>query len=269
MPKHVRRRDPRQRATRSQPAVGRRLAGAAILSVAIATTVVVSLGSGEPSSRSSAAGPHGWQHRPHRPLRARRDETRTQISSRARREKRPRRPRPGSLPQTEARPTARTVAFRREMSALWTAIVKNHPARGTKAFFPKGAYLQLKAIEGASADYSNRLFHDYALDIHAAHSLLGADASSARLVRVEVPPSYAHWIPPNVCYNRVGYWETPNSRIVYREHRHLRSFGIASLISWRGVWYVVHLGAILRAGDEGVVDAPAAGIGVPEPSSTC
>jgi len=155
------------------------------------------------------------------------------------------------------------------MSALWEAIITNDPARGTKAFFPKGAYLQLKSIEDPSSDFSNRLLYDYSLDIHAAHALLGAGARRARLVRVEVPPGYAHWIPPNVCYNRVGYWETPNSRLIYREHRHLRSFGIASMISWRGVWYVVHLGAILRSGAEGVVDAPAAGPGVAEPSSTC
>jgi len=41
------------------------------------------------------------------------------------------------------------------------------------------------------------------------------------------------------------------------------------MISWRGQWYVVHLGAVLRRAAIGVVDAPAAGTGVPAPSSTC
>jgi hypothetical protein len=56
---------------------------------------------------------------------------------------------------------------------------------------------------------------------------------------------------------------------VYRKHGRLRSIGIASLISWRGRWYVVHFGAVLRAGGYGVVDQPAAGPGVPGPAGGC
>jgi hypothetical protein len=48
-----------------------------------------------------------------------------------------------------------------------------------------------------------------------------------------------------------------------------KSFGIASLISWRGEWYVVHLGAILRSGSGGEVDEPATGAGYSAPSTTC
>jgi hypothetical protein len=83
-----------------------------------------------------------------------------------------------------------------------------------------------------------------------------------------VPESYAHWVSPGACYNRVGYWEVPNARVVYRLGGELHSFGIASMISWRGVWYVVHLGAVLRTGG-GVVDDPSTGVGQPVPSSTC
>lgn len=189
--------------------------------------------------------------------------------TRRRRSRTRRRPPPGSLPQTSALPSSHTLAFRKEMSSLWSAIVTNAPARGRAAFFPKGAYLQLKEIEGAESDYVNRLLYDYALDIHAAHSLLGPGARNARLIGVEVPSGYAHWVPPGVCYNGIGYYETPNSRMIYREGGRVRSFGIASMISWRGVWYVVHLGAILRPAAEGMVDAPAAGRGYAEPSSTC
>jgi hypothetical protein len=49
----------------------------------------------------------------------------------------------------------------------------------------------------------------------------------------------------------------------------LRSFGIASMISWRGVWYVVHLGAVLRSNETRVVDEPASGPGTSEYSATC
>lgn len=176
---------------------------------------------------------------------------------------------PGSLPQTPTRPSSHTLRFRREMSDLWQAIVLDRPRIARSAFFPIGAYLQLKAIAGAGADYTNRLLGDYALDIDAAHRLLGDGSASATLMRVSVVSAYAHWVPPDVCYNRVGYYEVPNSRIVYRESGKVRSFGIASMISWRGRWYVVHLGAILRPSDAGVVDQPASGAGVTEPSSTC
>jgi hypothetical protein len=86
---------------------------------------------------------------------------------------------------------------------------------------------------------------------------------------VQVPRAYAHWVGPGACYNRVGYYEVPNSRLVYREDGEVRSFGIASMISWRGVWYVVHLGAVVRDTAAGVVDDPSAGAGVSLPSSTC
>ena len=86
---------------------------------------------------------------------------------------------------------------------------------------------------------------------------------------VQVPSSYGHWVPPGVCYNSIGYYEVPNARVVYREDGRVRSFGIASMISWRGVWYVVHLGSVLRREDAGVVDAPASGPGTSEYSGTC
>jgi hypothetical protein len=134
------------------------------------------------------------------------------------------------------------------------------------AFFPVRAYLQVKAIADARADYANRLVRGFRLDIAAAHALLGSGASTARLQTVSVPAAYAHWVPSGVCYNRVGYWEVPNARVVYSEHGQTRSFGIASMISWRGVWYVVHFGGVLTSG---VVDDPSAGAGVSTPSSTC
>jgi hypothetical protein len=178
-------------------------------------------------------------------------------------------PAPGSLPQTSQLPSSATSAFRADMHALWTGIRNDSPSAAMPAFFPEGAYAQLKAIGDATGDYENRLVADYKLDIDAAHALLGAHASQARLIDVKVPGSYAHWVDPGVCYNRVGYYEVPNSRVVYSEDGVVRSFGIASMISWRGAWYVVHLGTILRGAAAGVVDDPSSGAGSSAPSSTC
>jgi len=175
----------------------------------------------------------------------------------------------GTLPQTDALPATDNSQFESEMAALWQAITTDSVVVALPAFFPEGAYVQLKTIAGAQDDFQNRLVHDYALDIGAVHALLGDGASSATLVGVDVPAEYAHWIPPGVCDNSVGYFEVANSRIVYQEGRQIRSFGIASMISWRGVWYVVHLGAILRDSDSGVVLDPDVGWGTSAPSSTC
>ncbi len=175
----------------------------------------------------------------------------------------------GSLPQTSAFPAANTPLFKQLMADLWSGVIENRLSPALPAFFPLGAYDQLKAIGDAAGDWHNRLVYDYRLDIGAAHALLGSDPAGARLVRVTVVRSYGHWVPPGVCYNSVGYYEMPNARVVYRAHGQVRSFGIASLISWRGVWYVVHFGAILRSADVGQVDDPASGPGVSAYSGTC
>jgi hypothetical protein len=127
----------------------------------------------------------------------------------------------------------------------------------------------VKAIADPRADYANRLVHEFSLDIAATRGLLAAGAGSAQLVGVEVPSGYAHWVSPGACSNSVGYYEVPNARVTYREGGQTSSFGIASMISWRGVWYVVHLGAVTRASDAGVVDDPSSGSGSSAPSSTC
>ena len=43
---------------------------------------------------------------------------------------------------------------------------------------------------------------------------------------------------------------------------------IASLISWRGVWYVVHFGGVVRPA-VGLVDDPESGSGYPGPAGGC
>ena len=153
--------------------------------------------------------------------------------------------REGKLPQTHTYPSAHTAHFAALMRALWSGVVHDSVNGALPAFFPRDAYIQLKAIYGAgSLEY--RLVGDYRLDIGAAHALLGADVRRARLVSVHVPSSYGHWVPPGACYNSIGYYEVPNARVLYREAGRLSSFGIASMISWRGVWYVVHMGSVLR-----------------------
>ncbi len=176
---------------------------------------------------------------------------------------------PGALPQTTAFPSSTTVQFDGEMQALWRGIQTGSLATAMAAFFPLAAYLQVKAIPNPAADYADRLVAHFDLDLEAAHQLLVSQGGPARLLRVEVPDNLATWIPPGGCYNRVGYWHVPGARLVYEQSGVVRSFGIASTISWRGVWYVVHLGAEARSVDEGIVDDPTIGPGVPGPPGGC
>jgi hypothetical protein len=176
---------------------------------------------------------------------------------------------PGELPQTSAFPSSTTAQFAGEMQALWRGIQTGSVETAMAAFFPLAAYLQVKAIPDPAADYADRLVAHFRLDLEAAHQLLVSQGGPARLLRVVVPDNLATWIPPGGCYNRVGYWHVPGARLVYEQGGVVRSFGIASTISWRGVWYVVHLGAEARTVDEGIVDDPTIGPGVPGPPGGC
>ena len=179
---------------------------------------------------------------------------------------RPVAPGAGALPQTRAFPSTRTAAFDNAMADLWLAVTTGNPRFARPGFFPLAAYKQVKAIPYPVPDWQDRLWSDFVLDVRAAHRLVG---SGAHLDRIVVPKQYAAWVYPGACHNKIGYWHVPGARVVYRAHGRERSFGIASLISWRGVWYVVHLGAVQRTVVTGIVYQPAAGPGVPGPPGGC
>jgi hypothetical protein len=173
----------------------------------------------------------------------------------------------GKLPQNHVFPSTNSAAFRNAMADLWLAVTTGKAHLALPAFFPVAAYQQVKAIPYPTADWDDRLWYDFSLDVGAAHDLV--DDRDARLVRVIVPASEAAWVYPGACYNTDGYWHVGGARVVYTEHGQERSLGIASLISWRGVWYVVHFGAVLRSVVTGIVDQPTVGPGIPGPADGC
>ena len=156
--------------------------------------------------------------------------------------------------------------FHDAMQDVWLAVTTGNARLALPAFFPRAAYQQLKAIYDPTADWDDRLWYDFTLDVAAAHRLVDPDA---HLVRVMVAGDDAAWVYPGVCANSIGYWHVSGARVVYRQHGQERSIGIASLISWRGVWYVVHFGAVLRGAAAGIVDDPEVGPGVPGPAGGC
>ncbi|MCX7619569.1 MAG: hypothetical protein N2037_01845 [Acidimicrobiales bacterium] len=150
----------------------------------------------------------------------------------------------GELPQTEDKPTADSEQFRAGIGDLWKAIVEDDPERALGFFFPLSAYRQVKDIADPDRDYENRLLRQYRDDIHTWHKQLGPNPEAATFVDVAVPEDAAQWMRPGTEYNKIGYWRVLNAKLNYELDGQQRSFTIASMISWRGEWYAVHLVAI-------------------------
>ena len=151
---------------------------------------------------------------------------------------------PGALPQTDERPTASGATFDAGVHALWEAIRQDKPELGLPFFFPKSAYLQVKAIGDPAGDYQSRLIANFEDDVHTLHAQLGAKASDAQFVGISVPDDQAVLVQPGEEYNKLSYWRVYGTTMQYTVNGQSGSFPVTSLISWRGQWYVVHLGAI-------------------------
>ena len=134
--------------------------------------------------------------------------------------------------------------FNTGVNDLWEAVVNDDPRSAMPFFFPLTAYLQVKAISDPADDWQDRLVAAYDRDIHSLHRSLGANAAQAQLVGIDLPQSQAEWITPGVEYNKIGYWRVYGTRLRYTVNGRAQSFAVASLISWRGEWYVVHLSSI-------------------------
>ena len=156
------------------------------------------------------------------------------------------------------------------MASLFHDLQLNSLALSERLFFPESAYVSMKRgqIPSPPSDYVNRLIGFLRLDLNAYHSFIFARGRVTYL-GTNVNPSYATWVRPGWCENSIGYWHVPGVRLVYSVNGVVRSVAVASLISWRGIWYVVHLGPNPRPRDVGTVDAPRLGRGVAGPAGGC
>jgi hypothetical protein len=151
---------------------------------------------------------------------------------------------PGALPQTDERPSASGATFAGGVNGLWEAIRQDRPELGLPFFFPKSAYQQVKAIDDPASDYQNRLIANFEEDVHSLHAQLGADAADAKFVGITAPDDRAVLVQPGEESNKLSYWRVYGTTLQYEVDGQTGSFPVTSLISWRGQWYVVHLGAI-------------------------
>jgi hypothetical protein len=150
---------------------------------------------------------------------------------------------PGTLPQTDQKPTASDPAFIARMNVLADAIRNNSPQTAISTFFPVEAYKQTKKNTNPSADWNNRLIASFNVDVAEANKKLGANAASAVFQGVTVPNS-STWVKPGEEYNVGPYWRVLNSTMNFSVAGKAVAIPLNSMISWRGQWYVVHLGTI-------------------------
>jgi hypothetical protein len=148
----------------------------------------------------------------------------------------------GVLPQTRATPAVDSALFRHHVDLLFEAIQKDDPSIGMPFFFPVLAYRQVKAIQKPERDWKYRLVAAYERTVHRYHRRLGQHPEKARLLGLDVPMKRARWMKPGSEGNKLGYYRVLDSLLRYRTaDGKERSFGVTSLISWRGEWYLVHL----------------------------
>ena len=178
---------------------------------------------------------------------------------------------PGLLPQTNEEPPTDSSSLTSRLTPMFQAIQGDNHALAMTVFFPESAYLQMKTgvLSNPAGDYQSRLVAFLDLDLAAYQQSLEPSPTSTTLQVVNANSSLAHWVAPGTCENKMGYWHLPNVRMVYTQAGVTKSFGIASLISWRGVWYVVHLGPNPRPSNVGTIDQPALGPGTPGPGGGC
>jgi hypothetical protein len=162
---------------------------------------------------------------------------------------------PGTLPQLDTRP-AIDANFNARLARYWTHVLAGGAGPADDFFFPRAAYLQLKELTNAAADFDGRLYHDYKNDVIADHKLVTSLGSGARVIGVDIPEGSVHWVPPGVEVNSIGYWQVSYPRLRYTVGGQEHSYAFSSMISWRGQWYVVHLGPNWRPGEGGWVCTP-------------
>ena len=150
---------------------------------------------------------------------------------------------PGTLPQTDEKPTGTGPEFTARMQLLADAIINNTPDSAISTFFPVTAYQQTKKLPNPAADWNSRLIKSFREDVTAANKLLGPNAKNAVFTGVTVPAT-ATWVKPGEEYNLGPYWRVYKTQMNFTVDGKNVQIPIESMISWRGQWYVVHLGKI-------------------------
>lgn len=141
----------------------------------------------------------------------------------------------------EERPLDDGPELQAKAKLLWQAIVDDTPEVAASFFFPKEAYVHVKAAKNPEGDWRWRLWKHFERDVHAIHKAQGQALAKATFKGLRIPPKRPHWAAPGNEYNRLGYWRAYGTQLTYELRGRERHVPISSLISWKSQWYVVHL----------------------------
>ena len=130
---------------------------------------------------------------------------------------------------------------------LFDAIVADDPARATDFFFPRAAFLQVKAMAHPER-YYDRLRRRFDQDIHELHRTT-PDLDRARFTRLQLVPR-GGWVEVGQEGNRLPYWACRHAWLDYSVDGKARRIEVRVLITWDDHWYVIHLSEFHGVRDE-------------------
>ena len=121
---------------------------------------------------------------------------------------------------------------------LFDAIVHDDPQRAVDVFFPRSAFLQVKAMSNPG-NYYDRLARRFESDIHALHQA-HPELATATFDRLELARR-GGFVRKGEEGNRLPYWASRHSFLHYRVGDKARKFEVRVMITWGDQWYVIHL----------------------------
>jgi hypothetical protein len=121
---------------------------------------------------------------------------------------------------------------------LFDAIVRDQPELAADFFFPREAFVKVKAMARPER-YHARLWQRFVSDVHALHRGL-TQAESATFERLALSRR-GGWVRPGDEGNRLPYWAARHARLIYRVGGKQHELEVRVLISWGPRWYVIHL----------------------------
>jgi hypothetical protein len=121
---------------------------------------------------------------------------------------------------------------------LFQAIVEDQPALVDTFFFPRDAFVEVKAMARPER-YWDKLHARFAADIHALHVRTPVLAR-ASFVRLELT-ARGGYVLPGEEGNKLPYWAARHAWLHYRVGDQLRKLEVRVLITWKDTWYVIHL----------------------------
>jgi hypothetical protein len=126
--------------------------------------------------------------------------------------------------------------FEARAQLLFEAILRDDPTQAKEVFFPRDAFLLVKAMPNPGR-YYDKLYARFEQDIHALHRMVAQDA---RFERFELSKRGGH-VKPGEEGNRLPYWAARHCFLHYRERGEAKQLEVRVLITWQERWYVIHL----------------------------